>query len=210
MLTEISGDQPDEILTSPKGNPVTTSEWVVRWLDARPPGRVLDFACGSGRHACWAASRGHEVLAVDRDPVALESLGRSAVPGLSLHCEDLEKGPWSLTGQAFDVILCTNYLFRPRMALMLALLAPGGLWIHETFAVGNEAYGRPRNPDFLLCEGELLSWASLAGLQVIGYESGLREQPSPAVIQRIAAIRSHQAAPLPAVMTQGLVNRGLR
>jgi hypothetical protein len=93
---------------------------------------------------------------------------------------------------------------------LLALLAPGGLWIHETFAIGNEAYGRPRNPDFLLREGELLSWASQAGLQVIGYEAGLREQPSPAVIQRIAAVRSHEAAPLPAVTMQGSTSRGLR
>jgi len=210
MLTEVSGNQPDEILICHHGNPGTTSEWVERWLDARPAGRVLDFACGSGRHARWAAGRGHQVLAIDRDAVALKALSSLAEPRLSVQCEDLEKGPWSLAGQSFDVILCTNYLYRPRLALLLALLAPGGLWIHETFAIGNEAYGRPRNPDFLLREGELLSWASQAGLQVIGYEAGLREQPSPAVIQRIAAVRSHEAAPLPAVTMQGSTSRGLR
>jgi hypothetical protein len=75
------------------------------------------------------------------------------------------------------------------MALMLALLAPGGLWIHETFAVGQARFGRPRNPDFLLREGELLKWADLARLQVLGYESGVVQTPAPACVQRIAARR---------------------
>lgn len=205
MLTEKSSANPDEILISSPEKTAIASEWVARWLAPRKAGRLLDFACGSGRHARWAADRGHRVLAIDRDAVALERLHGERRPLIDIRVEDLESGPWHLEGLSFDAIVCTNYLFRPRLALMLALLAPGGIWIHETFAVGNEAYGRPRNPEFLLREGELLSWARLAGLQVIAYESGLVEQPAPAVIQRIAAIRSHQAQPLVQAMAQGPV-----
>ena len=192
MLTEKPPSKPDEILICHATEPGAPSEWVARWLAARPAGRLLDLACGSGRHARWAARLGHQVRAIDRDEHALDFLRRPADPSITVECEDLEAGPWRLSGQQFDVIVCTNYLFRPRLALMLDLLAPHGLWIHETFAVGNADYGRPRNPDFLLKEGELLHWAERAGLQVIGFECGIVERPGRAVIQRIAAVRSRQ------------------
>ena len=58
--------------------------------------------------------------------------------------------------------------------------------IYETFALGNERFGRPRNPDFLLRPGELLE--AFAGLTVIAFEQGEMALPRPAVIQRIAAV----------------------
>jgi SAM-dependent methyltransferase len=196
MLTETGPSHADGLLTCAhlEAGHDRVSPWVARWLASRPPGRVLDLACGAGRHARWAASLGHAVVAVDRDALALQGLH---LPGITPVQEDLEQGPWSLMGQRFDVIVCTNYLHRPRMALMLALLAPGGLWLHETFAVGQARFGRPRNPDFLLREGELLRWASLAGLQVVGFESGVLRAPAAACVQRIAAVRDASAVPLP-------------
>jgi SAM-dependent methyltransferase len=196
MLTETARSNADGMLTCPQlgGASVRPSAWVARWLADRPPGRVLDLACGSGRHARWAAGLGHQVLAIDLDARALEGLQDARITPLQ---EDLEQGPWSILAQRFDVIVCTNYLHRPRMALMLALLAPGGLWIHETFAVGNERFGRPRNPDFLLGGGELLRWAALAGLQVLGFESGVVREPAQACVQRIAAVRDAAPQALP-------------
>ena len=174
------------------------SRWIARWLALLPPGsRVLDLACGSGRHALFAARRGHRVLAVDRDADALASLrGESApVPGrgaegrLELRRIDLEQGPWTLPPASFDAVIVANYLFRPRFALACGLLAPGGLLVYETFARGNEAWGRPSNPDFLLQEGELFERARAAGLVVTAYESGYVSEPKPAVVQRICAAR---------------------
>jgi SAM-dependent methyltransferase len=199
MLTEKPTHHADGLLTSAHLPAVRVSEWVERWLSGRPPGRLLDLACGAGRHARWAADRGHQVLAIDRDAQALAGLVHERIHPVQ---EDLEHGPWSLGSQGFDVILCTNYLHRPRLALLLTLLAPGGLWIHETFAVGNAAFGRPRNPEFLLQGGELLHWAARAGLQVLGYENGLVGDPANACIQRIAAVRDpspHRLAPARAV-----------
>lgn len=134
---------------------------------------------------------GHQAMAVDRDTAALTALElRAGSDRLRTRCADLEAGPWPFeTGERFDAIIVTNYLFRPRYALLCALLAPGGILIHETFAAGNAVYGRPSNPDFLLREGESIQRAQAAGLIVVGYESGHVRAPRPAVIQRICAAR---------------------
>jgi SAM-dependent methyltransferase len=163
------------------------SPWVVRWLSSGPPGgRLLDVACGGGRHAQWARAAGFSVLAVDRDPLALDSMQRT---GVEARQEDLEHGRWSFGHERFDAIVCTNYLFRPRLDLLAGLLAPGGIWVYETFAVGNERYGRPSNPDFLLRPGELAAVAARAGLHLLGYEDGFCASPKPARVQRMAAVR---------------------
>lgn len=163
------------------------SPWITRWAAELPPGaRVLDLACGRGRHARWLAARGLQVTALDRDAEALAGL--AGLPGLQPLQADVEDGPWPLAGGAFDAIVVTNYLWRPLWPALLACLAPGGLWLHETFALGHEALGRPSRPDFLLRPGELLAVAASAGLQVLGYEDGLLDGP-PRRIQRIAAAR---------------------
>jgi hypothetical protein len=68
----------------------------------------------------------------------------------------------------------------------------------ETFARGNELYGRPRNPDYLLAPGELLATFS-PRLQVVAYEHGLELQPRPAVRQRICAVNGATCVALNAV-----------
>jgi hypothetical protein len=133
-----------------------------------------------------AHAAGHTVLAVDRDPLALASMERT---GIEVRQEDLEHGRWSFAAERFDLLVCTNYLFRPRLDLMATLLAPGGLWVHETFAVGNARYGRPSNPDFLLRPGELAQVALRAGLHLLAFEDGYRGVPGPARVQRMAAVK---------------------
>lgn len=164
------------------------SEWVVRWADRVPAGgRVLDLACGKGRHARYLAVRGYRVDAVDRDPAALAAL--AGVPGVSTRCADLEGGPWPYEGQSFAGIVVANYLHRPLFPHLLAGLTPGGVLIYETFATGNERYGRPSNPAFLLEPGELLEVVR-GRLRVIAYEDLLVADPRPAVIQRVCAVNS--------------------
>jgi SAM-dependent methyltransferase len=163
------------------------SAWIVRWAHRVPTGgRVLDVACGGGRHARFFAARGHRVEAVDRDPEGLRAL--DGVPGVQTRCADLEGGPWPYAGQLFEGIVVTNYLHRPLFPHLLAALAPGGVLIYETFAVGNERYGRPTNPDFLLRAGELLE-AVRGQLRVIAYEDVIVSEPKPAAVQRICAVR---------------------
>jgi SAM-dependent methyltransferase len=162
------------------------SAWVQRWAVRIPArGRVLDVACGSGRHARYLAERGYRVEAVDRDAQALDAL--ASVVGVTTRAADLEGGEWPYAGERFDAVIVTNYLHRPLFARLLAAVAPGGVLIYETFAAGNERYGRPSNPDFLLKPGELMQVAH-GRLEVIAYENLAVEVPRPAMIQRICAV----------------------
>src|SRR6185503_7640539 len=101
------------------------SAWVVRWADRVPAGgRVLDVACGNGRHARYFAARGYPVDAVDRDATVLAGL--AGIRGVTARDADIEGGPWPYEGQRFAGIIVTNYLHRPLFAHLLAGLAPGG------------------------------------------------------------------------------------
>lgn len=165
------------------------SPWIARCSSLVPPGaRVLDLAAGRGRHARFFAARGAHVLAVDRDAAGLADL--ACVAGVETRVLDLESGPWPLAGERFDAIVVANYLHRPLFAPLRMALAPDGVLLYETFAMGNEAYGRPANPDFLLCRDELLTLASLSpALTVVAFEQGLvTAGPRQAVVQRLAAV----------------------
>jgi len=162
------------------------SAWVRHWASRVPEsGAVLDVACGSGRHARFFADLGHPVDAVDSNPDCISAL--SAVAGVHALRADIENGPWPYTGRQFAGVVVTNYLHRPLFPRLLESVSPGGVLIYETFAVGNEAYGRPKNPDFLLKPGELRAVISNDWL-VLGYEHGLMTLPKPAVIQRICVM----------------------
>jgi SAM-dependent methyltransferase len=150
---------------------------------------VLDLAAGGGRHTRLLLDMGFWVTCVDRDIDGLRSLAgaKCDVQAIDLETGDLETGtPESMLGGSYDGIVVTNYLYRPLFAPIAAALAPGGALIYETFAVGNERFGRPRNPDFLLRRGELLD--AFAALTVVAFEEGEVGLPRPAVVQRIAAI----------------------
>jgi len=165
--------------------PTSPSPWVVRFAplvaQALP---VLDVACGSGRHARHFAGAGREVVAVDRDTEALASL--ADIERVCAVCADLENGAWPFAPGGFGAVVVTNYLHRPLFQNLLAALAPGGVLIYETFAAGNERYGRPANPEFLLRPGELLR--AVDGLRVLAYEDCYTVRPKPALVQRICAI----------------------
>jgi SAM-dependent methyltransferase len=149
----------------------------------RPGGLVLDLAAGNGRHSRILIESGFAVRAVDHDISALQTL---AGPRCEVRQVDLETGaPWAL-GDGYDGIVVTNYLHRPVFPAIANALAPDGLLIYETFALGNERLGRPRNPDFLLRPDELLK--AFAMFTVIAFEQGEVTSPRPAVIQRIAAV----------------------
>ena len=157
------------------------SSWVARWSELIPKGRVLDVACGSGRHSRYLLSQGYKVTAVDRDPQAIDSV--------RFLQADLEDGsPWPLPGERFQGIVVTNYLHRPLFALLMQSLAPGGVLLYETFMLGNERYGKPSNPKFLLRPGELLE--AFKDLTVKAFEEGPVSVPKPAMIQRLCAVQA--------------------
>lgn len=157
------------------------SEWVRRFGEKiQSGGAILDVACGSGRHANWFAERDHVIYAVDRDKPAKLS------PHIVFKQADIEVEPWPYEREAFAAVVVTNYLHRPLLRTLVESVAKNGWLIYETFAVGNEQFGRPSRADFLLQPGELLE-AVRGRLRVIAYEHGYVESPKPAVLQRIAA-----------------------
>ena len=160
--------------------PQVASAWVVRWATLVQRGPVLDVACGAGRHAIFFAERGFEVFAVDRDP--------QTIPGVRFVRADLEHGSaWPFPGKRFAALVVTNYLHRPLLPVLAESLDEGGVLIYETFMAGNERYGRPTNPDFLLRPGELLQ--AFGMLTLVAFEQGLLEGSRPAVLQRVCAVR---------------------
>ena len=161
------------------------SAWVCRWAPCIPQGgRVLDLAAGSGRHARMLAALGHSVIAVDRDADAMKRL--EGIAGIRTRVADVEAGEWPYPGEVFAGVVVTNYLHRPLLPLLVDAVAPGGVLIYETFAAGNERFGRPANPDFLLEPGELLD-AVRGRLRVLAYEDLEVQAPKHAMVQRICA-----------------------
>jgi SAM-dependent methyltransferase len=164
---------------------LSPSAWVKRFADIVPKnGAVLDVACGAGRHSRLFAELGFDVVALDRDPAAFVNPPEN----VTLIHADLEANPWPFTREKFAGVVVTNYLHRPLLPIIVAALADGGVLIYETFAVGNEQFGRPSRADFLLQPDELLA-AVRGKLQVIAYENMFVSDPKPAMVQRIAAKR---------------------
>jgi SAM-dependent methyltransferase len=177
----------------PHGDALEPSRWVARWSHlVAAGGAVLDVAAGSGRHARWFAARGHPVTALDRDASALATL--AGVPGVVTVTADLEDGsPWPSPAAArFAAVVVTRYLYRPLFPRLIDALAPGGVLIYETFAVGNETVGKPSNRAFLLAPGELLD-AVRPALRVVAFQDGFLATPRAAFVQRICAVREAQS-----------------
>ena len=181
-------------------NQLIVSEWVKRFADKIPKDhqdqRVLDYACGSGRHTLFLQEKGHKVLGIDRDALTLQNLQNSfsecQLNKVELRCEDLEQEHFSesLSKEKFAGLVVTNYLYRPHLEKLLDLVKVGGIVIYETFAIGNEKFGKPSNPHFLLKENELLEVAMKQNkFKVIAFESLEVGLPKQAKIQRICAER---------------------
>jgi SAM-dependent methyltransferase len=169
---------------------LSPSHWVQRFAALiAPQGRVLDVACGSGRHVRWLAAQGYTVTGVDRDEAAVAPLREWA----EVVVADIEGGPWPLPGRRFDGIVVTNYLWRPLWPVLHGVLAAGGVFIHETFAVGQQLVGKPSRPEFLLQPGELLQ--ACAGLRIVAFEDGFEQGR---YVQRIAAVNEAADTPEPA------------
>ncbi len=176
----------------------TASPWVVRFAPLIGHGStVLDVACGRGRHARYLAARGCRVTAVDRDENAVAGLAN--LSGIAPFLADLEAAPWPFAPASFDAVVVVHYLHRPLFPHIIASLRPGGILLYETFMRGNERFGKPSNPHFLLQPMELL--AACNALCVIAFEQGIEQAPTQRAVQRIAAAAPAASLSAPAAGT---------
>ncbi len=166
--------------------PAAPSEWVCRFTGLiRPGGTVLDVACGSGRHLRFLLERGLRVVCVDRDTTGVADLAdREDARIVTADLEGDSAVP--VLVDSYAAVVVTNYLHRPLLPQLVGAVEPGGLLIYETFAVGNERYGRPRSLAHLLRPGELLE-AVRGRMRVLAYEDITTDFPRPAAVQRICA-----------------------
>jgi SAM-dependent methyltransferase len=172
------------IVADARGMP---SPWIVQWAGLVPrDAEVLDVAAGKGRHAGYFAGLEHEVTVIDRDISAFAGFPTLDIGIMPIRA-DLEDGsPWPLPGRTFGGVIVTNYLHRPLFPILLDSVERGGVLLYETFMEGNERFGRPSNPAFLLKDGELLELVR-GRFSVVAYEARLVSEPKMAMVQRIAA-----------------------
>lgn len=179
-------DEPPEESSDSREPSLTPSRWVTRFTQlVRSGGRVLDVAAGNGRHCQWFVESERPVLALDRDLSPLSWFEHPLLQKLEADLEGSEG--WPLGERTFDAVVVTNYLWRSIFDDIVGAVRHDGVLIYETFAEGNERYGRPRRPEFLLQPGELLARVA-PRLEVVAYEHGYSAHPSGRVVQRICAI----------------------
>lgn len=166
-----------------------THKWDLRYADAAemPPARVLlenvyllpergvalDLACGLGANALLLASRGLEVCAWDSSAVAIDKLRALAqARGLTLQAEVRDVVARPPEPERFDVIIVSHFLDRSLAPHLMAALRADGLLFYQTFTRSRVHECGPRNLDYLLMDGELLTMFS--PLQLMVYrEEGL-------------------------------------
>ncbi len=151
------------------------SAFLVENIDLLPKGCVLDVAMGRGRNAVYLAGRGFDVEGVDISPEALEAakaLARQSGVRLTARLKDLEKDVF-IEKDAYDLVICFNYLYRPLMPVLKAALRTGGMLVYETYIVDQAQFGRPRNPKHLLKHNELLNL--FRDFRCLRYREGILE-----------------------------------
>jgi len=136
-----------------------------------PPGRALDIACGSGRHALFLAERGFEVTAVDISPVALaRGAERARKKSLSISWQQADLENCTLEAATYGLIVNIDYLQRSLLPVIKAALKVGGFVIFETYLIDQQTIGHPKNPNYLLQHNELLE--SFRDFRVLYYREG--------------------------------------
>ncbi|MEH6466067.1 MAG: hypothetical protein V7722_00435 [Porticoccus sp.] len=180
--------QPSPLL-SLAGTPDT---WILKFAPLMPAGQILDLACGRGRHGRYFLKQNYPVTFLDRDisgVADLNSYPKAKLVQYDLECGTQEKNIlWPFDVDFFSGIVVTNYLYRPLFPYLLQSLKPGGVLLYQTFAQGNEQFGRPCNPAFLLEKNELLDVFSTT-LDIVDFRQGKESNPD-RMTQSICAIKT--------------------
>ena len=165
-------------------------EWLPLVLNAGPPGKALDVAAGTGRHALQLAEAGFAVDAVDISRVALEMGERSATErGLSINwiCADLDD---YRPQDRYRLITVFRYRNRALWPALAAALDDGGWVLVEHHLRTSAPVDGPQDDAFRVAPGELLD--AFGSLRVLHYSERLEVGDRPDTVHavvRLAACR---------------------
>ena len=161
------------------------TNWIIEQIKLIAPKRkiqILDFASGNGRNSIHLAEKDKIITAIDKDSKRLDDYRKFNY--INTICFDLETDEeWPLKKDYYDMIIVVNYLYRPRINNLINLLKTGGYLFYETFALGNEKYGSPKNPDYLLKDKELLNLFSKEN-EILSYFNGVVTEEKISIKQR--------------------------
>ena len=163
------------------------SRWIINCVEAVTNNKelqILDFASGNGRHSKSLANNKRKITAVDKDDVKLSTYKN--YKSIKTICFDLEsEESWPLKRKYYDIVIVTNYLYRPKIKKIVDLVKENGYLFYETFARGNEKYGKPSNPNFLLNDRELIKLFK-KNFKILYYFNGQEFSNKMKIIQRCA------------------------
>ena len=135
------------------------SAWMVRAVASLPNDLpVADVAGGTGRHGVPAARSGRYVVLVD---IVLQAVAAAKTAAPSLDGVVAEASRLPLRAGRFGIVMVANFLDRAIFPDLIALLAPGGYLVYETYTMAHldlVQRGLARGPHslaYLLQPGEL-------------------------------------------------------
>ncbi len=148
---------------------------LIEYLSLLPKGKALDVAMGKGRNALYLASKGFEVVGLEKDRESIDACLTEA-ERLGVHvdarCTDLEDlESYRIEPSAYDVVICFYYLQRNLIPSMKEALKPGGFILYETFLIDQHLEtGHPRHREYCFEHNELLR--SFIDFRIIFYREG--------------------------------------
>ena len=149
-------------------------------------GHALDLAGGAGRHAIWLTRQGWEVTLIDIAKAGLEQARQNAGPlGSHVDCVEDDLTCFEARQSQFDLVMAFFYLERRIFPEIVKAIRPGGLLIYKTLTRAQlELPGGPKDPAYLLEEGELLRLAQTEALQVMHYREQIAENATAELVAR--------------------------
>jgi SAM-dependent methyltransferase len=118
---------------------------------------ALDLGCGGGRDAIYLAQHGWQVSAIDQQARVLQCAQQLAqMQGVEVNWIEADvHQPQSIPTHEFDLIMMVRFLDRRLFSMMHNQCRVGGYVLVQTFIEGVEAFGSPKNPNYILRYGEL-------------------------------------------------------
>jgi len=152
-------------------------------------GRALDIAAGEGQNGIFLAGRGYAVTCVDRAPSAVPLIRAHAESrGVALEAVAADIRDYPIPEQSCDAILNFYFLDRTLFPRITAGLKKDGLLFFETYTIGQQRFGGPHNPDFLLRPNELVE--AFLDLFIIFYHERIDVSgPGPRALASLVAQR---------------------